>query len=370
MNTRTVRTLAIVAIMLMGVMIVIEMGEDDAPPGSGELLLPELKDRINDIDRVAFRDADGTISIVNDGESWTVAERAGFPADVGKLREVLLALADARTLEQKTSNPDRYAQLGLDDPENEDSKAVAVEISGDGFDYSVIVGNRAQRNHRYVRVAGADETWMIDTNPDVPDDAGGWLMADIIDVDSKRVRSVTITHPDGETITAFKEDAENANFDVDAIPEGRELSYPSVANGMGGVLNELRLDDVRQAVELSDPVITQFLTFDGLQVTVHTEKGEEETWIELAAAAVPLEQPAEEEEKEEKEQADDAASDSGEDDEPADESEEEAAPEYESADAINARVGGWQYRIADYKANLLLRRWDDILKAAEEDSDE
>jgi hypothetical protein len=33
---------------------------------------------------------------------------------------------------------------------------------------------------------------------------------------------------------------------------------------------------------------------------------------------------------------------------------------------IIERTSGWQFRIADYKANLLVRRWDDILKAKPE----
>jgi hypothetical protein len=35
------------------------------------------------------------------------------------------------------------------------------------------------------------------------------------------------------------------------------------------------------------------------------------------------------------------------------------------AAAINERVGGWQYRLQDYKKDLLTRGWDDILKAGD-----
>lgn len=365
MNTRTIRTLAIVFIALLTAMIVIEMGDDSLPSGSGNLLLPDLKAKINDIDSVAFRGADETITIVNDGERWSVSERNNFPADVGKLREVLLALADARTLEQKSSNPERYAQLGLEDPGTEGTESVAVEISGGDFDYAVIVGKQAQSSNRYVRLAGQDETWLINTNPDIPGDAGGWLLSDIVDVDSKRVRSVRISHPDGESIAIFKDNQDDTNFKVADIPDGRELSYPSVANGMGGVLNDLQLDDVRQAVEMTDAVVTEFETFDGLAVTVRSQKTGEDAWIEVTAEQRPVEAPAEAGED------DTGALPEGDDETTAEADESETAePGFESADAINARVGGWQYKIADYKSNLLVRRWEDILKAPEEDSDE
>ena len=37
--------------------------------------------------------------------------------------------------------------------------------------------------------------------------------------------------------------------------------------------------------------------------------------------------------------------------------------------AIQARTNSWAYRIADYKANLLTRRWVDILKAESTDEE-
>jgi hypothetical protein len=40
----------------------------------------------------------------------------------------------------------------------------------------------------------------------------------------------------------------------------------------------------------------------------------------------------------------------------------------ERADAINARVEGWEYRVPDYKAELLTKRWDDLLKPVSQDA--
>ena len=39
----------------------------------------------------------------------------------------------------------------------------------------------------------------------------------------------------------------------------------------------------------------------------------------------------------------------------------------EEASTINARHAGWQYRVPEYKANLIARRWNDILKAQDEE---
>ena len=140
---------------------------------------------------------------------------------------------------------------------------------------------------------------------------------------------MSIKHPDGEAIRIFKAGEDATDFDVADIPAGRELSYSTVANGIGGALNALTLDDVRRAIDSDDAVATTFETFDGMTVTVATTRDDDATWIALSAAG-------------------------GADD---------------TAETLNARWSGWQYRIADYKANLFTRRWEDILKAEETDAE-
>src|SRR5690606_440600 len=145
----------------------------------------------------------------------------------------------------------------------------------------------------------------------------GWLVRDITDLAAARVQSVTIRHADGATIRIRKDSEDAANFTVEDIPEGRELSYASVANSIAAALDNLTLDDVRRAgdaapatADTPDPagagsdeagadageasgdeapeaVTTVFRTFDGLKVTVDSTGTDGETWIRLHAAALP-----------------------------------------------------------------------------------
>ena len=129
-----------------------------------------------------------------------------------------------------------------------------------------------------------------------------------------------------------KSSADDVDFAVADIPEGRELSYPTVANGIAGALNGLELEDVREALGGEPIARTRVTTFDGLQVEVTAYRdGDEPVWFALAAS-----------------------SESGDND---------------AAAAINAVTAGREFRIPDFRSNQLLRRWDDILKeppAAEE----
>ena len=77
-------------------------------------LLPALQEAINDVASVAVTTADGTVTLERGEGGWTLAEKAGYAARADRVRTLLFELRDARVLEQKTANPDRFTRLGLD----------------------------------------------------------------------------------------------------------------------------------------------------------------------------------------------------------------------------------------------------------------
>lgn len=326
MSSSTLRNLAIVVAVLVAVLVVMQLANGPAEDTTGELLLPDLKARINDIDSLVIERSDqSTVSIAARDDRWVVASRGDFPADVAKIRQVLLALADARVLEQKTANADRYVALGVQDPEVEGSAGVRLTAAGGGEEFAVVLGNVATGSNRYVRPAGEPGSLLIDRDPGVPDDVAGWLANELVDIDTDDVASVSIEHADGERIVIEKVSADDADFTVVGIPDGRELSYPTVANSIAGALNGLELEDVRSAVGEEAATETQLATFDGLQVTAAVYPETEETiWISLQATA----------------------------EDPGD----------QRVESLNALAAGREFRIPAFRGNQLTRRWEDILK--------
>ncbi|HEX7718780.1 MAG TPA: hypothetical protein VF389_03140, partial [Woeseiaceae bacterium] len=109
MSSRSVKVLAIVVIVLFGVLYALNT-TDRGPrePTENDLVVPGLRDRLNEVDSVSITSADTGISIVKNGDAWNVTEKNGYPAQVATLRQVLLAIAEARKIEAKTSNPELY----------------------------------------------------------------------------------------------------------------------------------------------------------------------------------------------------------------------------------------------------------------------
>jgi hypothetical protein len=325
-NSSTLRWLGFIVALLVIALVLVDLREDGELPESGKRLFPDMEAVLNEVGQLTISRAGEEPVVINrqDG-TWGVAARNDYPARFTSVREVLLAMAEARVVEPKTANPELHDRLGVQDPAVAGSKGVRVTATAGEQSFSLIFGNASQDSYRYARIAGEDQSWLIDQNPDIPATIGKWLQADIVDIGSDRVRSVTIRHPDGEVISVSKATEADTDFAVADIPTGRELSYSTVANGLAGALNDLDLDDVRPAVATdADAITTEFETFDGLRIVTTTVRADDVNWVSLIAEA------------------------SGDDS--------------EEASAITAHVEGWQFRIADYKANLLTRRWEDILK--------
>lgn len=353
-----------------------------AVSGSGQPFVPGLEAALNDVERISVEVAGGRAgaTLEKQVDRWVVVQKDGYRADVEKIRDGLRALAEARVLELKTANPELHDRLGVEDVAGETAKGVAVTLSAPGRDLpAVILGNTEGAKYRFARRVDAPQSYLIDRNPELPGDAARWVESEIVDLRGDRVRQVTITHPDGETVMISKSEPTASNFEVADIPEGRELLYAGVANVVGNALRELRLEDVRadgadggdaSADAPADPsadadadaaaepgeTVVEFLTFDGLVVVARGAKENDEAWVGFSASYDAARSAA----------ADGADSPGGaaapESTESDGSGEPAATAPAEEADHINARVAGWRYKIASYQFDQLTRRLSDLLK--------
>jgi len=350
MNSRSLLIVAGIAVVLV-VLAVMTQPSQDTTAARSALLLPELPDALVDIEEVRLETAgaETVATLTRSDAGWSVVERDGYPADIAKLSEVLLALSEARSIEAKTANPDYYDRLGVEPIEAETATGIAVSMSRNGMSLpTVILGDSVGTSYRYARLADTAQSLLIDRDPELPRDTGQWLVTDIVDVRGARMQQVTITHADGETVVISKPNAEQSNFDVANVPEDRELQYPGVANVIGNALRELKLEDVRRSGEPTDPsVTTEFRTFDGLIVTLRGYADGERAWLSFQASF-------------DAQQAVDFGT----------EVVDESLPDVDTgldpraeAEQINARVTGWEYRIPSYQYDQMTRRLEDLLKA-------
>ncbi len=158
------------------------------------LLLPDLKGQLNDVRRVVITGPGNVViaTLERGADLWTIAERNNYPADVGKIRKNLLALAEARIVEEKTSSPEFYERLGVQDLADEGAGGVQLTLTGENALASVIIGQApsGSSDYSYARRTGEATSWLITGQFDLGKTGGEWLDRLITDIPAERIASV------------------------------------------------------------------------------------------------------------------------------------------------------------------------------------
>ncbi|HEY6941621.1 DUF4340 domain-containing protein [Dokdonella sp.] len=393
MNQKTLIGLGVVALVAIAAAVALNHSNR---PQSGQAeasayLVPELRDHVNDVAKVVVTGAASTVvaTLERGANGWTLAEKGGYAADTGKLRAFLLKLADARRVEQKTSNKDKYALLGVEDVSTKDAKGLQVELDGLAKPLVLVVGSSDPRGGTYVRVAGEPESWLVSASLTVDRNAADWLRKDLADIAATRIASVAITHPDGSTVSIAKNAEGDANFVLAGVPKGREAGAEFTINGLASALAGLRFDDVLPAKDATPPeqaLKARYATFDGVVVDVTAWEKDGKDYAQFVASldtaqadkGIAAAQAKAKAEYDAAAAAAEAAKKDGKTDaavppakpasveDPAKDRETRLAALNKDVADLNARFSGWTYVVPAYKYANINKSMSDLLKPLED----
>jgi hypothetical protein len=394
MNQKTLIGLVVAA--LAAIVAAIALNHSSRPRSetieASTWLVPALRDHVNDVNKLVVTGAESKVlaTLERGANGWTLAQKGGYPADTGKLRAFLLKLADAKRLEQKTSNKDKYAVLGVEDVAAKDAKGVEVEVDGLAQPLKVIVGTADPRGGTYVRLAGEAESWLTSTSLTVEKGAAEWLQKDLSDIPATRIASIAITHADGSRATVSKNAESDANYTLADIPKGREPGSEYTINGLASVLAGLRFDDVlpaKDAVPGDKPLKARYATFDGLVVDVIAWEKDGKDHAQFVASLDEVQADkgiatAQAKAKADYEAATAAAADASKKDakgagndapakplaisDPKKDHDDRLAGVAKQVADLNARFNGWTYVLPAYKYANINKSLSDLLKPLEE----
>ncbi|PKM03533.1 MAG: hypothetical protein CVV16_08635 [Gammaproteobacteria bacterium HGW-Gammaproteobacteria-6] len=284
--TRTIIRLAIAVLLLaLAAVLLNKRAPERADVGKGPLIAG-LNERINAIDEVRISSADnGEIVLSRSDDAWRVQQRAGWPADTGKLRDYLLRLALTQRVEAKTALPENYSRLGVEDTDSKLARGARLDIIGGGEPLALIVGlNNPQGRGSYVRVPDAAQSWLADLDIAPERKAENWLQRDLIDVDPRRIVRIEIKPGKGEAIVLHRAAINDSQWQLDALAKGKQLVQTAV-DGVDGFLQGLRLEDVAKAEgePPADALHARFVTADGLDVGLTLWQHEAVAWGRFTA---------------------------------------------------------------------------------------
>jgi hypothetical protein len=323
-------------ILVAAAVYVIASGDRIASPApSGERALPGLAEKLGDLAWIGLSRGPTKIDFAAIGGRWTVVEKGNYPAAPGKLRQLLLGLADLTLIEPKTERPELFQRLDLDDPAN--GKATDLKLNdrtGQNVAELIVGRRRADRlgtgnDAVYVRKPGADRAWLARGSLDVTGEIVDWLDRRILDIPAARIASVTLTAGDGTALVLSRAQP-GERLAVAGAPPDAKLKGSGVLAEPAGALAALDLADVRPAADQPMPdsgiATASFTTFDGLTIELRVFARDNNDWVAVTA--------------------------SGKD-----------AAEAE-AKAINAKVSGWSYAVTPDRGKLLRTRLADLVEPA------
>jgi len=365
------------------------LGRDAPPPDlQGKLLFPDLRAVLTGARQIEITTAEQSFAIESgDSGAWTVRELHGYPAQTATVRRFLLGVAGLAIRSRKTSNPDNYALVDLNDPEDSNSQAARVVIRDrDGGEMASFLAGKIRPasdvdnpdpergesglkdlSQIFVRLPEAPTVWLVEGALDIAREPTDYINRDrLTDTPRTTIRTVTVTRPDAETVTVTRA-AQGEDFELQDIADGMRLKNQFQLNDLVDLFVNLKFEDVTAADEVAWPgdgddagLVATMTAFD--KSTVVMEQGEDangESWIRLRAEAPPAPEPTDTDES-----SNDAGAKGGENGDG-----ETAAPDTSRADELNQRWSGWAFQLPDFRLETLNRGMDELVEAEEDEGD-
>jgi hypothetical protein len=291
-------------------------------------LLPSLASELNTVTELSVRKGSATpvVTIRKQGEQWTVAQRGNYPADVSKLRRLLLSLSDAKIREEKTSNPASYSIIGVEDPSLPAATGAQIEVIAHDGKHGVIIGKPVAEGS-FVRRAGENTSYIVEPAISVEAEPRFWIDTRLLDLPADKIQSIeakpaggpgytvrrvpvpalaatpaaapaaaptAATAPAPATAPANAGGANAANnsapastFSLTGVPSGRKAADSAQLAPSPTTFSGLTVDDVAAAGDLdfSKPSIVTLTMSDGSVVTFTGATIGDKRWIEVTEPA-------------------------------------------------------------------------------------
>ena len=346
MGRRHFSVLLLAALLVAAAIALLVPGRTGHDPAGNKLqILEEMAASINDVDKLVFTAGGGVpVTTLERGKvRWTISELHNYPADWNKVKGLLTGLAQAKVVEFKTSNPEYYSRLGVEDVKAPGAAGILLDLSYGDESSALVIGNEATAGGgQFLRPADQSQSVLIDSILDVSAEPMEWADSGVVDIGSGQVAELEILHPDGDLVRLSKVSADDTDFILENLPEGREVLSSWSVNSMANLFSSLTMDGVKPASSVApgDPVTVRLLTFSGLEIKAELSVLDERGWVSISAVT-PEQAPA-----------------SGDDElgvRAAQDLQREAA-------GINMRSTGWLYRLPQPKYEAMTKHFEQLLK--------
>ena len=256
----------------------------------GAALLPYLAGELNTVTALSIRRGGAAPSVTvheQDGH-WSVAQRGDYPADLPKLRKLLLALSEAKIVEEKTSNPANFALIGVDDPASPGAAGAELSFTARDGKHAVIIGKPVGEGN-FARRVGENITYSVEPGISFEAEPRYWIEPKLIDIAAADIQSIAVKPAAGPAYTVRRA-AAPGTFELDGVPPGRKAADAASLAPSPTTYSGLTADDVGTPgdIDFSKPTVATVTLSSGNVITLTGAVGGDKHWVQLQASKDPV----------------------------------------------------------------------------------
>lgn len=251
----------------------------------GDKVLPEFHP--NDVAAIHIKDANGELNLIHKNDLWRVQEREDYPANFGRISDILIKLQGLKVVEAETVGASQLAHVSLDEPGTSRGGTLVEFKDGRGKTLTaLLLGRKHMREQgesshsitageadgRYILVRSDPKNVLL-----VPDALASlapspeiWLSKDFFKVE--RPKSITLTATNETDSWKLTRENDSAPW---TLADGKpgEFLDTNKASRIASVLNSVTFSDVipadaGTAADLEKPMTMEVETFDGFAYTL------------------------------------------------------------------------------------------------------
>lgn len=274
---------ALLALLLLlggGAIFYYQKARMQKPAASGTLGQPLLKGlKAAEIAAIVVREPKATLTLERREQGWTIAERAGFPAELDKVRDFVLKMIELKIGQAEPLGAADRNRLNLDDSGTRiefraaDGKPLAQLVAGRKyFKGEPENPEKALGDGRFVLLPGSESSVYVVSDPLAQASAksADWIAK--TGFAAEKVRTLEVKFPDG-TGWKIERARDDAGWKLAGAGPAGKLEITK-ANAAAYVLANVDLADVlpKGAAPadsgLDKPVLVHAATFDGLSYAI------------------------------------------------------------------------------------------------------
>ncbi|MBN9084712.1 MAG: hypothetical protein BGP04_25860 [Rhizobiales bacterium 62-17] len=255
----------------------------------GEPVFPQLINQANTVAAITIRDNDKPFTVERRDNGF-FDKASGYPAKPEAFRDIVAGMISLAYEESKTSDPQRYADLGLADAGQAEKtgRQVTLTDSKGATLADIIVGNRdmtvgGARGGTFVRFPKEPQTWLARGEVRVPVPNTAWFEINLLNLNKDALAKLELRGGGLDDVTLVSA-TKGADLTLQAPPAGREAEAGKLMR-LSFMVDPISFQDVRKPtgdVKAGGRTLTAY-GHNGLKLTVTSVGDLADGWVRISA---------------------------------------------------------------------------------------